>query len=138
MKRHLFKKDLVGLKSEDFNFISACSNRETGKPEDRWGDSLKNILKTSKVCISGYLIFKLKGVRSTSDLIKRYNVSDKQLDAIIFPELTIETVSEVFTTPHRDSDLETVMEWINQLLTKDWFLDDNFDTSDTQEYTNSI
>ncbi len=128
MNIELLFTDLKGLKAKDFNYKYAYNDRKNGKPAIRLaGEPLEEVLKTHKVCISGYLMSKLN-FNNTTPLQKRYNVTREQFDAIIQAKATIRfnDGSEV-ETPKNKASLKQVLNHIKNITSNENWLKDDID-----------
>ena len=135
MKTEQFISDLSKLRPEDFNYMHAYTDRETGKFKPLFGKPLGEVFKTSRVCISGYFLSML-GAKDTTGISLHYDMSNEQLGAIIHPECTVvfDTHTNDMESPKRDAGLDEVKGYIESLFLMDDFINNEFYVEETIEY----
>lgn len=111
----------------------AYSDRATGKSGRLFGEPLQEVLKTHKVCISGFFL-SLLGVTDTTGIAHHYGFTQEQLGAIIHPECEVEFDSFSMYSPSRTATLKEVKSYINKLFSTKEYLKDDFEVLKSIDY----
>lgn len=133
MKTKQFIKELKKLDNKDFDYMYAYTDRKTGKYKNLFGRPLEEVLPICKVCVSGYFL-SLNGFSDTSAICSEYGFTTKQLDAIILPECEVTFYDGIITTPNRKANLEEVIDYVENLFSKEDFITDNFSLEESIEF----